>query len=181
MDRHIGIEQVGFSNIDFWNFYFHVNYPNGYDDDFEMTLGEMVEEILPFNMEWVNIFTQYYDGVLEELDGYLETPTTLIATLNINEVLKIEFHPGDIIFFINEKRIGSTGPHYMTQAITYQKLEKVLTYANGDVLFLLLLPMAIIEELYLENATKTIVQLLQRIFPHDSCTRLANCIMTGFL
>ncbi len=43
---------------------------------------------------WWDNFTKYYDGVLEESDGYVDEPETLICELAPAQTLKIEFHPG---------------------------------------------------------------------------------------
>lgn len=181
MNRQVAIEEVGFTNKNFWSYYFHVNFPNGYSEKTDMTVGEMVEEIVPINIEWVNSFTQYYDGVLEECDGYLDNPTTLTASLNCGEILKIEFHPGDIIFFVDEREIGCTGPHHITRSYSYKKLEQFLYYPKGDLLFLLLLPMAIVETDYLDIASQTIEYLLHNIFPANSCNSLAQCIVHSLI
>lgn len=181
LNRQIKIDEVDFTNQEFWSFYFHVNFPNGYDEETEMTMGEMVEEIIPINIEWVNSFTQYYDGVFDERDGYLDDPTTLKASLNCTEVLKIEFHPGDVIFFIDEKEIGCTGPHHITQSYPYKKLEQLLDDSKGALLFLLLLPMAIVETAYLDTACQTIERLLHNIFPANSCNSLAQCIVHSLM
>lgn len=176
MSIQITIDEIDFLNQDFWSFFFYANFPNGYNEETDMSLGEMVEKIIPINIEWVNSFTQYYDGVFDEFDGYLENPTTLIATLNHGEILKIEFHPGDVIFYINEKEIGCTGPHHITQSYPYKKLEQLLSYSKGDLLFLLLFPLSIVDANYLDSTSQTIESLLQNIFPTNSCHSLAQCI-----
>ncbi|MDE7204788.1 MAG: immunity protein 19 [Lachnospiraceae bacterium] len=61
------------------------------------------------------------------------------------KILKIEFHPGDILYFINDEQIGSTGPHYELQTIPYEKVEQLLSLKKGRQLFLLLLPLAFVE------------------------------------
>ena len=62
--------------------------------------------------KWWETFTGYYESVLDESDGYLEEPVTLNEALSQDKILKIEFHPGDILYFINDEEIGSTGPHW---------------------------------------------------------------------
>lgn len=179
MDKLFRIEDIGLANIKFWNFYFHKNYGHTYDKESGMTVYEMVEETMLFDEEWVDNFTQYCDGVLEECDGYIENPTTLMAALSENEVLKIEFHPGNTIFFINEKEIGCTGPHYGAHHVPYTEVENLLNCANGEVLFLLLLPIVLIEGKYIENALKTIISVLQHFFPVEICTDVARCIVNS--
>lgn len=181
MIRQISIHEVEFSNLNFWNYFFHVGFPRGYNTETNMTVGEMVDEIMPYNIEWVDRFTQSYDGVLDECDGYLENPTTLTAHLNCHEVLKIEFHPGDVIFFINEKNIGSIGPHPITRSYPYKKLEQLLNVPKGNLLFLLLLPMARIESDCQDTARQTIECLLHHLFPEYLCNLLAQCIVYGLI
>lgn len=53
-----------------------------------MSLEDMVETIMPINMKWVDDFRQYYEGVLDECDGYLENLVTL-TTKNINRCTDI--------------------------------------------------------------------------------------------
>lgn len=95
---------------------------------------------------WWERFTGYYDGVLDESDGYLENPTTLEVPLAKDRVLKIEFHPGDILYFINDKLIGSTGSHWKLQTVPYEEMKRLLALENGQQLFLLLLPLAVIKQ-----------------------------------
>lgn len=102
-----------------------------------------------------------------------------MADLSKNEVLKIEFHPGHTIFFINGKELGCSGFHYRAHNIPYTKIENLLNCTSGEVLFLLLLPMEVIEGNHIESALKTIVFALQHLFPVEICIDVARCIVNS--
>ena len=108
--------------LNFWINYFGCCYPNGYDESNDISVSELMEELYTEEVgNWWEQFTGYYEGVLEDSDGYLDNPTTLEEELLPDKILKIEFHPGDILYFINDEQIGSTGPHYELQTIPFKK------------------------------------------------------------
>ena len=60
--------------------------------------------------------------MMEESDSCLEESETLIRELTPAQILKVEFHPGDTVYYINDERIAYTGNHYMIQVIPFKKL-----------------------------------------------------------
>ena len=176
----ISLEDISFDNQQFWAYFLSVNYPCAYLEEYESTMYDIIKEALPIDLEWSDKFTQYYDGVIEESDGYIDNPTTLIATLEPLETLKIEFHPGDTIFYINDNEIGCTGPHYKVRAVPYQKVESLLCQDNGELLFQLLLPMAVLETDNISDV-KTIIkeQLLRIGIMQPSLSKVIECLITG--
>ena len=120
-------------------------FPEGIDEESDMTVYDVIEDNYSFDSEWFDHLTNYYDGVFEENDGYTDNPNSLKVNLNNHNELLVEFHPGDIIFFLNNKEIGCTGPNYEIKAIPfdeYIELTKNLDYYKQ----LFLLPMASVEE-----------------------------------
>lgn len=167
-------------NLNFWTSYFGCSYPNSYDEEEDTSVSELMYELYTEEIEsWWNKFTGYYDGVMDESDGYLDDPTTLEALLMSDKVLKIEFHPGDIFYFVNEKQIGSTGPHWMLQTVSYEDVKQLLTLENGRQLFLLLLPLAVIKQEEITTARKEIEAQMRNYFPENLCERVSGCIVTG--
>ena len=115
-------------------------FPEGLDEENDMSIYDVIEENYSFDMDWFNKFTNCCDGVFEENDGYVYNPNSIIVQLNNHNELMIEFHPGDIIFFMNNIKIGCTGPDYSIRAIPmdeYVELTKDLCYESK----LFLLPM----------------------------------------
>jgi len=91
------------------------------------------------------------DYSLDEIDN----PNAIIVPLNNHNELCIEFHPGDVIFFMNDKKIGCTGPDYSIRVIPideYIELTRDLCYENK----LFLLPMVEVKE-YEEMKLREIV------------------------
>ena len=127
---------------------------------------------------WWDNFTKYYDGILEKSDGYVDEPETLVCELTQTQTLKIEFHPGDTIYFINDKQIACTGGHYNIQVIPFKKL---LTAAIGKQMFLLLLPLAVIDNPDKDEAAHIISNALREIFDKRLCSQYADCIVNGLL
>ena len=106
-------------------------FPKGLDEENDMSIYDVIEENYSFDMDCFNKFTNYYDGVFEENDGYVDNPNSIIVQLNNHNELIIEFHPGDVIFFMNNIKIGCTGPDYSIGVIPideYIELTKGLCY-----------------------------------------------------
>lgn len=176
--KTLHIEDI--DNLNFWTSYFGCSYPNSYDEEEDTSISELMYELYTEEIEsWWNKFTGYYDGVMDESDGYLDDPTTLEALLTPDKVLKIEFHPGDILYFVNEKQIGSTGPHWMLQTVPYEEVKQLLTLENERQLFLLLLPLAVIKQEEITAARKEIEAQMRNYFPENLCERVSGCIVTG--
>lgn len=165
--------------LNFWISYFGICYPNGYDEQEDISVSELMEAFYTEEAgSWWEDFTGYYDGVLDESDGYLDEPATLEEPLP-GKTLKIEFHPGDILYFFNGEPIGSTGPHWKLKTIPYKELEQLLSLKNGRQLFLLLLPLAYIEGEDIQSVQKKIAELMEKYFPADLCGRVSKCITAG--
>ena len=93
-------------------------------------------------------------------------------------ILKIEFHPGDTVYYINDKQIACTGGHYNIQVIPFKKL---LNSIKDKQVFLLLLPLAVIDSPDKDEATQIISDVLQGIFDKHLCSQYANCIVNGLM
>ena len=178
--KKICVEDIDYLN--FWINYFGCCYPNGYDESNDISVSELMEELCTEEVgNWWEQFTGYYEDVLDESDGYLDNPTTLEEELLPDKILKIEFHPGDILYFINDEQIGSTGPHYELQTIPYEKVEQLLSLKNGRQLFLLLLPLAFIDEEEVQSVRDKITEQIRNYFPEDLCKSVSRCIVAGLV
>ena len=178
----IHLNDLQFDNTRFWAYFLSVNYPCAYSEESDSSLCDFVEEVLPVDPEWTDDFTQYYDGVLEESGGYLEDPTTFLADLSSGEHFKIEFHPGDVIFYINDEEIGCTGPHYELWNIPYQKIKEVLTQKDGAVLFQLLLPMVALDEGDIPDLKSVLRGHFSELgFEEPALTQMIECLVLGLI
>lgn len=175
----VQITDIGFENLDFWNFYFQTSFYEIYDQETEISVSEKIEESMPLSQEWTDTFTQYFDGVIEEFDGYIENPTTLSVFLEKDKILKIEFHPGDTIFYINNKQIGCIGPHTISQCYPYKQLQDLLHNPDGEILFLLLFPIVELQKSEQKQATEQFACLLQNIFSTEVSQWVADCVCTN--
>lgn len=185
------MKKINMEDIDclpFWINYFGCCYPNAYDAEEEISASDLMMELFTDKVgNWWNAFTGYDDDILDENDGYLEEPATLITTLPQGKTLKIEFHPGDILYFINDEQIGSTGPHWKLQTMPFRDIEQLLSLEKGRQLFLLLLPLAYIDSKENEGKNeiqpirKKISQQMQNYFPEDLCENVSKCIVAGLI
>lgn len=159
----------------FWYGFWAGSYPNGYDEELDMSVEEIVGELA--DPDWWDEFTGYYDGVFEECDGYLDEPRTMEFELAADQKLTIEFHPGDIVYYINGEVLGSIGPHWKLQVVKYTDLEKVEGLECGNELFWLLLPLAKVAADEEQEVRMVLARKLQELFPTDVCEKLAECVM----
>lgn len=173
----ITLKELRIENTNFWLNYFCCSFPNSYNENTDFSVQDIIEENATFEISWWDAFTGYYNGILEDSDGYLENPTTFIASIGTNKTLKIEFHPGDIIYFINNKKIGSIGPHWELQSLPYNTIRELLLQENGIQLFFLLLPLAMVESKEKVSVEKEVQGLLEKLFPIEICEKLAQCIV----
>lgn len=176
--KKIGVKDI--DGLDFWINYFGCCYPNGYDGEEDVSAFELMQELYTEEIGvWWESFTGYYEGVLEESDGYLDDPITFEETLSQDKSLKIEFHPGDILYYINDEQIGSAGPHWELQTIPYKEVEQLLSLKNGQQLFLLLLPLAFIKQEEVQPARERVAEQMKSYFPESLCERVSGCIVAG--
>lgn len=179
--KKIGITDIGFDNLYFWQSFFRVEWQNAYNEQEDISVSEIMDEYcleLDECLAWWHEFTQYYDGVIEQSDGYLDEPTTLEAALGDGQTLAIEFHPGDTIYFIDGREIGCTGPHHIQlQSLPYAYIKSLLSREYGEQLFFLLLPMAVMEEQEAKAAQIQMESLLTKLFPEEICADMAQCMV----
>ncbi len=102
----ISLDEI--DNLPFWLNYFGCSYLNLYDEEEDASVSELMGELCTQEvLEWWKTFTGWYDGVLDECDGYLDDPAFLEVPLTRGRTLKIEFHPGDTLYYIDGEEIGS--------------------------------------------------------------------------
>ena len=90
----ISLYEIDFSNLNFWTGFIATSFPTALEEETDMSLTELMTENGMCDTSWWDNFTKYYDGVLEESDGYVDKPETVICELVPTQILKIEFHPG---------------------------------------------------------------------------------------
>lgn len=166
-------------NKKFWYSFFSVSYPNGYDKELDMSVVDITGQLA--DLSWWDSFTGYYDGVFEENDGYREEPTSVEANIESSRKLLVEFHPGDILYYINNELLGCTGPSWKLQVIPYKEVESLWEREDGEVLFWLLLPLTRLDKEDLWETTEKISKKLSILFPEDICKNLARCIINQLI
>ena len=175
------LNDIAFSNRNFWTGFVTTSFPTALDEETDRSLTEIIEENQAADAKWWESFTKYYDGVLEDTDGYLDEPETLICDLTDTQTLKIEFHPGDTVYSINDKQIACTGGEYHIQIFPFADLLNFAGIKNEKRVFLLLLPLTIVSGQETETATEIIADALREIFPEHLCSQLAKSIVFGLL
>ena len=132
-------------NNNFWFMFFAYNFPLSLDQETDMSLTEIMEDNYSVDMRWIDDFTGYYDGVIDEGDGYIDDPKRLKIELATGNNLYIEFHPGDTVYLIDNNEIGCTGPHYFVHRIAWSDFKKYSENLS-DIEKILLLPMVYIKD-----------------------------------
>lgn len=179
MSKIIPIENFSFDNVNFWAGFMAGAFPTALDEETDMSAAEIVQENELGYMEWWDDFTAYYDGVFDESDSYVDDPNCFEYKLTPEQTLRIEFHPGDIVYYVNDKQIGCTGPHYDIQKFSYGLLHKYLEQQENELIYMLLLPLAEIAQAEAESAKTTIISILQKIFAPALAEQFAGCIVYG--
>lgn len=177
----VTLNDIDFSNKKFWTGFVSTSFPTALDDATDTSLSEMIQENNAADIKWWGNFTRYYDGVLEETDGYIDEPETLICNLTSTQILKIDFHPGDTIYYINDRQIACTGGDYNIQIFPLTDLLKYMESRNDNRIFLLLLPLTVIRNQDVANATEIISNILQEFFDKHLCLKFASSIVYGLM
>lgn len=147
-------------NSSFWIMFLACNFPKGFDETTNIHIPEIMSENYNADMQWVDDFTGYYDGVMDESDGYIGDPKKLKVELSTGNKLYIEFHPGDTIYFIDDDEIGCTGPHYIVRKINWLDFKKYTCSLSYGEKFLML-PMVYTSEEYKEEFCKLVYECLK--------------------
>lgn len=156
-------------NTNFVLWFLMTNFPEGINDATDCSIAEIIEENCELDKVWIDNLTGYYDGVLDESDGYIKEPKTIMLSLTTYDCFFVEFHPGDTLYFLNDQMLGCTGPEYSIRKITF---ESYLEYIKDMVGLerLLLLPMVKVHQ----KDKKTLFNIVGAIL-HG--TDLKGCIL----
>ncbi len=174
----ISLQEIDFSNRNFWSGFIATSFPTALEEETDMSLTELMIENGICDTSWWDNFTKYYDGVLEESDGYIDDPETILCELAPTQTLTIQFHPGDTVYYINDKQIACTGGHYNIQVIPFREL---LSSIKNQQIFLLLLPLSVIHQQDKDEAVQIISGALTEVFDKRFCSQYAACIVNGLL
>lgn len=177
--NRVDLKAIKPENKKFWNAFFALSYPNGYDEETDLSVEDIAGELTDW--DWWDEFCGYYEGVLEECDGYLEEPAYIEVEMDQDKLLRIEFHPGDILYYVNGEVVGSTGPHWKLQVFSFEMLEQMLGMENGEILFWLLLPLAGITQKSIDEATEKLRVKLADFFDTDICEDMAGCLINQLI
>lgn len=175
------LKDLDFSNKNFWRGFIATSFPIAFDEITDLSLTEIMEENDLADCQWWNDFTGYYDGILEETDGYLEHPKTFCEQLTPSKCLKVEFHPSDTVYLINQKEIACTGAHYHIQIFSFTELLECVENRNDDTLFLLLLPLVYIKKSEVDQAKEVIRSSLHTFFEPPFVDQITDCIIFGYM
>ncbi len=162
MRKYIEYKEIENSQ-NFWKYFVATSFPESLVEEKEMTIIEIMMESGNFpEEEWVYEFTQSYDGVFEESDGYIDTPTSIKVEYAKNRNLVIEFQPGDSVYFINEEIFGATGPDYKIKQISWVDF---CEYRKGleDKVAFLLFPMVYINDSEIEELKSFVNKVLDSL------------------
>ena len=161
------------SNTSFINWFLMSNFPAGIDVDEDVSLSELLSDS-PIDKEFINQLTQYYDGVFDEYDGYVENPNAIRLDLNGN-VYVVEFHPGDTVYCLNNEQLGCTGPEYFIKKLSLSRFKDFGScLSSEEKLFLLPMLKASVEEK--EEVFQLINEIMQNFDLPIDLELLRKCI-----
>ena len=169
------------SNKNFILWFLINNFPEGVYDIYDNSIAEIIEDNCVIEKKWIDDLTGYYDGIFDVNDGYIDNPKTINLHLSTGDNYFIEFHPGDTLYYINDKLIGCTGPDYSIKKITLKDFFKY-TDTMKSVERLLLLPMIKVcleEKKIMFDVIRSILQNvdLQNCNINDICVCIfENCL-----
>ncbi len=165
----------------FWLYFISTQFPNASDETSDTGLDEFISENYELDYEWIDSFTQYYDGVIDENDGYVDNPNYISLVLN-NHDFKIEFHAGDTLYFLDGIQIGCTGPHFILRTLSFSDFTE-LTESIGDArLILLVTPMLALEKQNVSYISKIIKSGLAMLnFDKEHIETMSEMIISGLL
>ena len=181
MEKIITLEDLTFTNKKFWHCFIASAFCSvAYDEETDLSLTEIIEDNDLADTEWWDQFTGYYDGVIDDADGYVDDPRTFIYDLTPTQTLKIEFHPGDIVYYVNDEQIGCTGGEYQLQVFPFADLLKYTEEIKDDRIFILLLPLTVITEQDIDDATQKLSYILGVLLYDTPVYRqIVDCIVRG--
>lgn len=179
--KSLAFNDLDFSNKEFWRGFITTSFPTALDEESDMSLTEIIEENNLANHKWWDDFTGYYDGILDETDGYLDDPKMFLCNLTPTEVLKVEFHPSDTVYFINNKEIACTGAHYHIHIFSFPELLEYAKSKSNYQILLLLLPLTYIKKEDAKDAAKIIQKVLNKFFSPTFIEQITNSIVCGLI
>lgn len=183
MKNKITLNDLSFDNKKFWYGFIASAFVSiAYDPETDVSLADIIEDNKLADTAWWDQFTGYYDDVIEDADGYVDDPRTLLYDLAPTQTLKIEFHPGDIVYSINDCQIGCTGGEYQLQVFPFADLLKYVDEIKDNRIFLLLLPLTTITKQDLDQARQKLSYIFGVLIDNTPVYRqITNSIIYGLL
>ncbi|MDE6426840.1 MAG: immunity protein 19 [Ruminococcus sp.] len=152
------------NNNSFWIYFLSVNFPNAYDEITDTDISGVMDEY-NYDKKWIDEFTQYSEEIFDESDGYVDNPNTIDLNLNGHD-FRIEFHPGDTIYFLDGQEIGCTGGHFIIGKIDFQFFSELTAGIEDIRIFLLIMPMVSLKNADIPRAKNIVKSALETLDLH---------------
>jgi hypothetical protein len=118
--------------------FWHSVFASQYSSIARQLQGDILEQALGTSdhdaLTWWNGFTQFYEGVLDDTDGYVDDPTSLTITLANGVRVSIEYHPGGAFYRLHaddgSELLGETGPHWRLPGLKWAELAAIARAAG---------------------------------------------------
>lgn len=157
-----------------------VNFPEGYDEERDISFIEFMEENYEFDEDEINMVTQFFDGVFDENDGYVYDPNFIEISLYNGKQFSVVFHPGDIEYYIDDKMIGCTGSHYTIRKIPYEEYKSMVSgLSSFEKLFVL--PMLCVTDEHVDIIEKEIELILSTVNIEDFNNTICSFILSNII
>ncbi|TBO40569.1 Imm19 family immunity protein [Pedobacter kyonggii] len=120
-----------------------MNFPFASDPEAEQMLDEFVAENYEIpSEEWFTEVSGDVDANGEEVSPWNGTVFSFV--INEEVTLVVEFHPFEVVYFLNDVFIGNSGGHFMLSLLSWQEFLKIVEVVEDDaMLFFVLLPFVV--------------------------------------
>ena len=153
----IAFEEIK-NNPFFWLYFLSTGFPLAVDAEEDIDLSDFMMENYACDTaesEWLHSFLQCTDNILNENDGYIDNPTSMII-----DEYTIQYHPGDTLYLHKGKIIASTGAHYDIHQLDFPHFQAITEKLDDFQKALLLLPIVFIKPSEQNSAEELIRKLL---------------------
>lgn len=120
-----------------------MNFPFAADPDTEQMLDEFLADNYEMpSEEWFTDVSGDVDENGQEAEPWNGTMFSFV--INEQVTLVAEFHPFEVVYFLNDVFIGNSGGHFMLSLLSWQEFLKVVEVGGDDaMLFFLMLPFVV--------------------------------------
>lgn len=170
------------SNEFFWLYFLSTAFPLAINTKEDIDLSDFIYENYgcnPSASEWIDSFVQYTDGIMEENDGYVDNPTSVVLWIENQEYI-VQYHPGDTLYLQNGRIIASTGSHYDIHKFDFQLFQSITERIDDFQKAILILPIISVKKSEEKVAKELIYKLILKLpIKSEHRNKIVDMIIEG--